>query len=111
MMRTVRDARPFFSRRERQAIEDLACGEPASVGRSLTHWSLRSLAQAAVEEKLVDGISHDAVRVILRDADLKLHGSRYWKTTIWDDEAVDRALKILWYYERIERLWPKREVV
>jgi len=110
-MLTVRDARPFFSRRERKAIEDLACDEPASVERSLTHWSLRSLAQAAVEAELVEDISHAAVSDILREADLKLHGFRYWKTTIWDDEAVERALKILWYYERIESLWQKREVV
>jgi hypothetical protein len=111
-MPTVRGVRPFFPRRERKAIERLACDEPASVGRSLTHGSLRSLAQAAVEEALVDAqrISHAAVGDIVRDADLKLHGFRYWRTTIWDDAAVERALKILWYYERIESLWHKREV-
>ena len=77
----------------------------------MTHWSLRSLAQAAVEEELVDDISHAAVSGILRQADLQLHGFRWWKTTIWDEEAVERALKILWYYERIESLWQKREVL
>jgi hypothetical protein len=110
-MLTVRDAHPFFSGRERKAIEDLACDEPASIGRSLTHWSLRSLAQAAVKEELVEDISYATVHDILRAADLQIHGSRYWKTTIWDDKAVERALKILWYYERIESLWQKREVV
>jgi hypothetical protein len=110
-MRHGRVAREFFPSRERKAIERLACEEPASVGRSLTHWSLRSLAQAAVEEELVDEISHAAVSDILREADLQLHGFRYWKTTIWDEEAVERTLKILWYYERIESLWHKREVV
>lgn len=110
-MPPVRDARPFFSRSERKAIERLACDEPASVGRCMTHWSLRSLAQAAVEEELVDDISHAAVSDILRQADLQLHGFRWWKTTIWDEEAVERALKILWYYERSESLWQKREVL
>jgi hypothetical protein len=104
-------AREFFPSSERKAIERLACDEPASVGRSLTHWSLRSLAQAAVEEELVEEISHAAVSDILREADLQLHGFRYWKTTIWDEAAVERTLKILWYYERIESLWHKREVV
>jgi hypothetical protein len=106
-----RVAREFFPSSERKAIERLACDEPASVGRSLTHWSLRSLAQAAVEEELVEEISHAAVSDILREADLQLHGFRYWKTTIWDEAAVERTLKILWYYERIESLWHKREVV
>src|SRR4030065_1355826 len=36
---------------------------------------------------------------------------RFWKTTVWDDEAVARALKILWYYERIESLWQRGEVL
>lgn len=111
MMRTARVAREFFPRRERKAIERLACAEPAWVGRSLTHWSLRSLTQAVVEEDLVAAISHTTVQRILRKADLKLHGFRYWKTTVWDDEAVERALKILWYYERIEHLWHNGEVV
>lgn len=111
MMPPGRGARPFFPRSERQAIEDLACDGPASVGRCLTHWSLRSLAQAAVEEELVEDISHAAVREIVRQADWPLHGFRWWKTAIWDEDAVARALKILWYYERIESLWQRGEVV
>src|SRR3972149_2180498 len=71
-MPPVRDARPFFSRSERQAIEGLACDEPASVGRGLTHWSLRSLAQAAVEAGLVGAIFHAPVNALLRQADLHL---------------------------------------
>ena len=30
---------------------------------------------------------------------------------MWDEDAVARALKILWYYERIKSLWQKREVI
>src|SRR3989304_5858805 len=60
-MPPVRDARPFFSRSERKAIEGLACDEPASVGRCLTHWSLRSLAQAAPKGELVEEVCHDIV--------------------------------------------------
>ena len=77
----------------------------------MTHWSHRSLAQAAVEQEYVDSISHMAVGHILREADLHPHRFRYWKTTVWDDEAVARALKILWYYERIESLWRRGEVI
>jgi len=111
---TTRPARAdhaFFSRRERKQIEDLACRGPASVGWCVTHWSQRSLAQAAVEQNYVESIHHTTIGDILGEADLHPHLFRYWKTTIWDDEAVDRALRILWYYERIESLWHKREVV
>lgn len=104
-------ARAFFPRSERKRIERLACREPASVGWCVTHWSHRSLAQAAVEQDYVDSIDPTTVGDILREADLHPHRFRYWKTTIWDDEAVERALKILWYYERIESLWQKGEVI
>lgn len=101
----------FFSESERQAIEDLACDEPATVGRALTHWSQRSLAQAAVEEEIVADIHHTTIGQLMREADLQLHRSRTWKTTLWDEEAVARTLRILWYYERTESLWRRGEVV
>lgn len=108
----ARPGRPrSFPRHARKKIERLACREPASVGWCVTHWSQRSLAQAVVEQEIVDDISHVTVGNILRQADLHLHRFRWWKTTIWDEEAVERALKILWYYERIESLWQKGEVL
>jgi hypothetical protein len=39
------------------------------------------------------------------------HRFRYWKTTVWDDEAIEQTLKILWLYEHIDRLWQRGEVV
>ena len=50
---------------------------------------------------------------VQRQADLQSHRSRTWKTTICDEEAVARALRILWYYERIEtrNVWQRGEVV
>jgi hypothetical protein len=47
----------------------------------------------------------------LRAADIQPHRSRTWKTTIWDEEAVARTLRILWYYGRIDSLWRRGEVV
>ena len=101
----------FFPPGDCKKIERLACCEPASIGWSVTHWSHRSLAQAAVSEEYVDSISHATVGNILRKADLHPNHFRWWKTTIWDEEAVARALKILWYYERIESLRQRGEVV
>jgi len=111
MMHRVPVVRGFFPSAERTAIEALACQSPASVGWDVTHWSQRSLAQAAGELEYVESIHQTTVRDILREADLQPHRFRFWKTTIWDDEAVERALKILWYYERIESLWKRGEVI
>ena len=110
-MPRVQVARAFFPRSERKAIEDLSCQAPASVGWEVTHWSQRSLAQAAGELEYVDSIHQTTVGDILHKADLQPHRFRYWKTTVWDDEAVERALKILWYYKRIESLWKRGEVL
>lgn len=104
-------ARVFFPSAERHAIEDLACQSPASVGWRVTHWSHRTLAQAAGELEYVESIHPTTVGDILRAADLQPHRSCFWKTTIGDDKAVERALKILWYYERIESLWQRGEVL
>jgi len=101
----------FFPRQTRRQLERLACRTPASVDWDLTHWSQRSLAQAAAEQDLVAYISPHTVGTILHDADLPIHQWRWWKTTIWDEEAVNRALKILWYYERIDSLWQSGEVL
>jgi len=111
MMPRVQVTPAFFPPDEREAIEELACQSPANVGWQVTHWSQRSLAQAAGELEYVDRIHQTTVRDILRAADLQPHRLRYWKTTVWDDVAVERALKILWYYERIESLWRRGEVI
>jgi DDE superfamily endonuclease len=111
MMRLVPVVRLFFSKGQRQRIERLACRQPASLGWSLPHWSCRSLAQAAIEQEYVKSIDSTTIGKILRTANLRPHQSCDWKTTIWDEEAVARALKILWYYERVESLWQRGEVL
>ena len=110
-MHPVQVGHAFFPSAERRAIEGLACEAPTSVGRPLTHWSQRSLADAASALGYVDHIHQTTVGDILRAADLQPHRFRTWKTTVWDDAAVERALKILWYYERIESLWQRGEVI
>jgi DDE superfamily endonuclease len=103
--------RVFFSRGQRRKIERLSRCEPESVGRHATHWSFRSLAEATVEQGYADAIDYTTVRAILYAAKLRRPLFRFWKTTVWDDEAVARTLKILWYYERIESLWQRGEVL
>ena len=110
-MRRARVAHAFFSSRQRERLKRLARREPRKVGWELTHWSTRSLALAAVEQDLVPAIHSATICRLLRAADLQPHLWRSWKTTVWDDEAVARATKILWYYEQIKWLWHRGEVV
>jgi transposase len=107
-----RSGRPrIFSPVVRKRIERLARQDPATVGWNISHWSTRSLELAAVEQEIVTSIDHSTVNDILNAGHLQPHRFRYWKTTIWDALAVARAVKILWYYERIAALWQQGIVV
>jgi hypothetical protein len=96
---------------QRVGIERLACSDPLGLGLHMTHWSTRSLAQVAEERGLVPAIAHSTVSLILRNADLQPHRSRYWKTPTIDDAFIEGAARILWCYERASDLAEKHEVV
>ena len=104
-------AHAFFPSVERAAIEHLACHAPDDAGWQVTHWSQRSLAQAATELAYVEHIHPTTVGNLLRAADLQPHRVHYGKTTVWNADAIARTLKILWYYERIESFWQRGEVI
>lgn len=96
---------------ERVALERLACCDPAGLGLKMTHWSTRSLAQIAVERGMRPKLAHSTVSLILRDADLQPHRDRYWKTPTLNAEFQKRASRVLWCYERVDRLRAHDEVV
>lgn len=95
----------------RHQIEHLAAHPPSEAGVALRHWSTRSLARAAATQTIVPAIHPTTVGRILRAARLRPHLWRYWKHTDWTQDAVQRALSILWVYERVEWLWHKGIVV
>lgn len=95
---------------ERVSIEQLACCEPSGVGLKMTHWSTRSLAEIAMKRGLVPHIAHSTVSLILRNADLQPHRSRYWITPTLNAEFLQRAGRILWLYERTENLRAQGEI-
>lgn len=96
---------------QRVEVERLACCEPAGVGLHMTHWSTRSLARVARRRRIAPAISHSTVAVILRDAQLQPHRSRYWKTATPDEDFHRKAARILWCYERAASLAERDEVV
>jgi hypothetical protein len=108
----ARSGRPReISALERVAIEQLACCRPAGLGLEMTHWSMRSLARIAQERGLVSHIAHSTVSLILREADLQPHRSRYWITPTLNAAFLQRAGRILWLYERVDSLWDHDEIV
>lgn len=77
----------------------------------MTHWSTRSLAEIAIRRRIVPKIAHSTVSLILRNADLQPHRSRYWKTPTLNEEFRQRAASILWLYERVFELAERDELV
>ena len=90
-MHRGQDDRGFFPPVERAQIENLACSDPAESGLEQIRWSVRALADAAVEQEIVDRIHYTSVALLLRQATLKPHRSRYWKSTVWNAQAVECA--------------------
>jgi DDE superfamily endonuclease/Homeodomain-like domain len=106
-----RSGRPReISALERVSIEQLACSEPSGVGLEMTHWSTRSLAKTAMKRGLVAHIAHSTVSLILRNADLQPHRSRYWITPTLNPDFLQQAARILWLYERSEALQAQDEI-
>ena len=69
-LRTVRSGGPRlrFSPQQRQEIVRLAQTKPRELGLNFSRWTLHKLAQQAVKHGIVDRISHECVRQILKEA-------------------------------------------
>ncbi|MBN1400133.1 MAG: helix-turn-helix domain containing protein [Anaerolineae bacterium] len=72
---TVRSggAKPRFTREQKARIVSLAKTRPRELGLNYTSWTLHKLAEQARARDIVDQISHECVRQILRDADCSYH--------------------------------------
>ena len=64
---------------EKSLIIELALMPPQIMGYPFTSWSLRKLAQAAVEKEIVKEISQEKVRQILKEANFSYQRIKTWK--------------------------------
>ena len=58
---------PTFTLPQRQQIKKIALSRPADHGLPFSTWSLSKLAEFLVAEGVVDDISHEGLRVLLRE--------------------------------------------
>ncbi len=89
-------------------IEQSASCDLLGLSLELTHWSTRSLATITRERLHRPHLGHSTVSLILREADLQAHRSRYWKTPALNAELASR---VLWCYEQMERLYQPEAVI
>ena len=96
---------PKFTLPQRREIKKIAKSRPADHGLPFSTWSLSKLAEFLVAEGVVDDISHEGLRVLLREEGVTFQRLKTWKASTDPDYAVKKA--------RVEHLYAiaDREVI
>ncbi|MDX5967943.1 IS630 family transposase [Rhodococcus opacus] len=94
-----------FTLPERREIKKIAKSTPTEHDLPFSTWSLSKLADFLVAEGVVDDISHEGLRVLLREEGVSFQKVKTWKASRDPDYAVKKA--------RVEHLYAiaDREVV
>ncbi len=72
---------PKFTLPQRQQIKKVALSRPADHGLPFSTWSLPKLADFLVAEGVVDDISHEGLRLLLREEGVSFQAVKTWKTS------------------------------
>ncbi len=96
---------PKFTLPQRREIKKIAKSRPGEHDLPFSTWSLSKLGEFLVAEGVVDDISHEGLRVLLREEGVTFQRLKTWKTSRDPDYAVKKA--------RVEHLYAiaDREVV
>ncbi|MEH0822411.1 MULTISPECIES: IS630 family transposase [unclassified Micromonospora] len=80
-----------FTLPERREIKKITKSKPAEHGLPFSTWSLAKLADFLVAEGVVDDISHEGLRVLLREEGVSFQRVKTWKTSRDPDYAAKKA--------------------
>jgi transposase len=72
---------PKFSLPQRREVKKIAKAKPAEYDLPFSAWSLAKLADFLVAEGVVDDISHEGLRVLLRDEGVTFQRLKTWKSS------------------------------
>ena len=70
---------PKFGEEQRSLIIETAFCPPDLLGQPFTRWSLAKLRDFIIHERIVDSISIETIRQILKRAKVKLRRTKTWK--------------------------------
>jgi transposase len=82
---------PKFTLPQRREIKKTARSQPAEHGLPFSTWSLSKLAEFLVAEGVVDDISHEGLRMLLREEGVTFQRIKTWKESKDPDYAVKKA--------------------
>ena len=88
---------PKFTLPQRREIKKIARSRPAEHDLPFSAWSLSKLAEFLVAEGVVDDISHEGLRTLLREEGVSFQRIKTWKASKDPDYAAKKA--------RIEHLY------
>jgi transposase len=80
-----------FTLPERREIKKIAKSKPAEHGLPFSTWSLVKLADFLVAEGVVDDISHEGLRTLLREEGVTFQRVKTWKTSNDPDYEAKKA--------------------
>ena len=82
---------PKFSLAQRREIKKIAKSRPVEHDLPFSTWSLAKLADFLVAGGVVDDISHEGLRVLLRDEGVSFQAVKTWKKSNDPDYAAKKA--------------------
>ena len=82
---------PTFTLAERREIKKIAKSKPAGHELPFSRWSLAKLADFLVAEGVVDDISHEGLRELLRAENVSFQAVKTWKASADPDYAAKKA--------------------
>jgi transposase len=105
---------PKFTLPERAAIKKIALGRPTDYGEPFSTWSLTKLADHLVRKGVVDDISHEGLRALLREEGVSFQAIKTWKQSN-DPDFEMKKNRILELYDiadgKDELKWGDPDVV
>jgi transposase len=82
---------PKFTLAQRREVKKIAKSRPAEHDLPFSTWSLSKLAEFLVAEGVVDDISHEGLRMLLREEGVSFQRVKTWKTSKDPDYGVKKA--------------------
>ena len=99
---------PTFTLPQRQQIKKIALSRPTDHGLPFSTWSLSKLAEFLVAEGVVDDISHEGLRVLLRKEEVSFQAIKTFKQSN-DPDYEAKKNRVLELYDIAEgKAKPKR---
>ena len=99
---------PTFTLPERREIKKIALSRPVDHGLPFSTWSLSKLAEFLVAEGVVDDISHEGLRVVLREEGVSFQVIKTWKQSS-DPDFESKKNRVLELYDIADaKAEPKR---